>query len=223
MMDMSSRPWIAAVLALVFALGLTVSPLAAHEDDRPAKAPVEAAAAVPAAPGDMPVTDMAWPSADSGGMTMSHEEKPTTFEGRLLAWLGMWHPAAVHFPIALLLTAAFLEVAGATLRRPIYTVSNRLLLAVATAGAFVAAPLGWLNAGLPAADDELALTVHRWLGTAMPFLLLALWRLKPPADQAPVRPGARGYEALLAATVLLVLAQSYFGAVVTHGAEHMTF
>ena len=220
------RPWLAGALGLMLAIGLAVSPLSAHEDDTPAKAPV-AAAAVPATPGDIPITDMAWPTAGSDGMSdgmmMSHKEKPKTFEGRLLAWIGMWHPAAIHFPIALLLTVAFLEAAGAARRKPLYTASNKLLLAVATAGAFMAAPMGWLNAGLPAADDDLALTVHRWLGTALPFLLLGLWRLKRPADQAAVRPSTRGYEALLAATVLLILVQSYFGAVVTHGAEHMKF
>ena len=86
-----------------------------------------------------------------------------------------------------------------------------------------AAPMGWLNAGLPTPDDSFALTVHRWLGTAMPLLLLALWFLKRPAEQAAARLSSRGYEALLIATVLLILVQAYFGAVVTHGAEHMMF
>ncbi len=218
----SFRPWLAGALGLMLAVGLAVSPLTAHEDDAPATAPV-AAAAVPTTPGDIPVTDMAWPTAESDGMMMSHKEKPGTFEGRLLAWIGMWHPAAIHFPIALLLTVAFLELLAVVRRRPIYAANSKVLLAVGVAGAFVAAPMGWLNAGLPTPDDSLALTVHRWLGTAMPFLLLVLWYLKRPADQAAVRLSARGYEALLAATVLLILVQSYFGAVVTHGAEHMKF
>ena len=83
--------------------------------------------------------------------------------------------------------------------------------------------MGWLNAGLSTPDDSFALTVHRWLGTAMPFLLLALWFLKRPAEQAATRLSSRSYEALLVATVLLILVQAYFGAVVTHGAEHMMF
>ncbi|MBI5942585.1 MAG: hypothetical protein HY859_19445 [Caulobacterales bacterium] len=175
-------------------------------------------------PQDMPVTDMAWPSSDDdGGMMMSHTAKPTTFEGRLLAWIGMWHPAAVHFPIALLLTVALLEFLAVIRRKPVYAASSRILLAVGAIGAVVAAPMGWLNAGLPAAGDSLDLTVHRWLGTAMPVLLLALWWLKRPADQAAVRASSRGYEALLAVTVVLILVQAYFGAVVTHGAEHMRF
>jgi len=228
MMKTTARPWLAGMLGLIVAFGLAVSPASAHEGDKH-PAPAAAPATVPAvavAPEDMPVTDMAWPSADDGGGMMTGQmdmAKPKTFEGRLIAWLGMWHPAIIHFPIALLLTVAFLECLAAVKRRPIHTASNKTLLAVAVAGAFVAAPLGWLNAGLPIPNDDLTLTIHRWLGTAMPFLLLALWFLKRPADQAAVRMSSRRYEALLAASVLLVLVQSYLGAVVTHGAAHMKF
>lgn len=226
MMNATARPWMAGLVGLLLAVGLAASPLSAREADKapvPAAAPATASATTAVSPEDMPVTDMAWPTGDDDGMMMSHKARPTTFEGRLLAWIGMWHPAAIHFPIALLLTVAFLEGLAAVRRKPIYTASNKILLAVGVAGAFVAAPMGWLNAGLPTPDDSLALTVHRWLGTAMPFLLLALWFLKRPAEQAAARLSSRGYEALLAATVLLILVQAYFGAVITHGAEHMMF
>jgi uncharacterized membrane protein len=196
MTNTTARPWLAGILGLFLAVGLTASPLSARENDDapvPAAAPATAAAAT-VSPEDMPVTDMAWPTGDDDGVMMSHKARPTTFEGRLLAWIGMWHPAAIHFPIALLLTVAFLEGLAAVRRRPIYTASNKILLAVGVAGAFVAAPMGWLNAGLPTPDDSFALTVHRWLGTAMPFLLLALWFLKRPAEQAAARLSSRGYE-----------------------------
>ncbi len=223
------RPWLAGILGLVFSIGIAITPLSAHEGEaHPAPPAATTATAAPApapmSPQDMPVTDMAWPTGDDdGGMMMSHEAKPTTFEGRLLAWIGMWHPAAIHFPIALLLTVALLEFLAVVRRRPVYAASSRILLAVGAIGAFVAAPMGWLNAGLPTVGDSLDLTIHRWLGTVMPFLLLALWRLKRPVDQAAVRASSRGYEVLLAVTVVLILAQAYFGAVVTHGAEHMRF
>ena len=226
MTNTTARPWLAGLLGLFLAVGLAASPLSAHEDDKapvPAAAPATTSAISAMSPEDMPVTDMAWPTGDDDGMMMSHKARPTTFEGRLMAWIGMWHPAVIHFPIALLLTVAFLEGLAAVRRKPIYTASNKILLAVGVAGAFVAAPMGWLNAGLPTPDDGFALSLHRWLGTAMPFLLLALWFLKRPAEQAVARLSSRGYETLLVATVLLILVQAYFGAIITHGAEHMMF
>lgn len=213
----------AGVFALLMAMTVSVAPIhAAASTSAPAEsiAPAPAVSDSATAPDDMPVTEMAWPT--EGGMQMSHD-KPKTLQGRLLAWLGMWHPAVIHFPIALVLTVGLLEAAAALRRRPLYAASNKLLLGIATLGAFAAAPLGWASAGMPATDDESALVIHRWLGTALPFLILALWWLKRPAEQAARRLGGRGYEAALALTVLLILVQAYFGAEVTHGAGHFKF
>ena len=220
---MAFRNLTAGVFALLMAITVSVAPLHAAE---PATAP--AATSVPATSeaavspsDDMPVTDMAWPT-EGGTMQMSHD-KPKTFEGRLIMWLGMWHPAVIHFPIALILTVALLEAAATLRRQPLFAASNKLLLGIAAMGAFIAAPLGWASAGLPAPDDESALTIHRWLGSSLPFLILALWWLKRPAEQAARRLSARGYEFTLALTVLLILVQAYFGAEVTHGSGHMMF
>lgn len=185
----------AGVFALLVAMTVSVAPVyAAASVSASAESGVLAAAAGESAPApdDMPVTEMAWPT--EGDMPMSHD-KPKTFLGRLLAWLGMWHPAVIHFPIALVLTVGLLEAAAALRRQPLYAASNRLLLCIATVGAFAAAPLGWASAGLPAADEESGLAIHRWLGTALPFFILALWWLKRPVEQAAHRLGGRGYEA----------------------------
>jgi len=211
--------WLA--LLCVISLSIVVPATLAFAQSEPP--PPAAAQETPPSPEDMPVTDMAWPTEMSDGMMMQHGDKPKTFEGRLVSWLGMWHPAVIHFPIALLLTVAFLELAAAVRKKPVYAASTKLLLAIACIGAFVAAPLGWANAGLPAPDDKLALQIHRWLGTALPFLYLALWWLKGPVDQAATRPDTRAFDGLLALTTVLLLVQAYFGAEVTHGAGHMMF
>lgn len=209
-----------AVFALLLALNFSAAPLYAQETaTTPATSSAEEAPAAPANDGTT-VTEMAWPT--EGGMQMSHD-KPKTFQGRLLSWLGMWHPAVIHFPIALVLVVGLLEAAAALRRQPLYGAGNKLLLGIATVGAFVAAPLGWASAGLPAPDDESALTIHRWLGTSLPFLILALWWLKRPAEQAARRLSARSYELGLALTVILILVQAYFGAEVTHGTGHLKF
>jgi uncharacterized membrane protein len=208
-----------ALSVIVALLALTPAIAHEHEPHTPQQQQTETTPAE-AAPGDEPVMTMPWPTAP---VMTEHDERPTTFSGRLLRWLGGWHPAAVHFPIALFLTVAMLEAIALLRRKPIYTASNKLLLAIATLGAFVAAPLGWINAGLPAADDETALTLHRWIGTALPFLMLVVWRLKPHAEAAAAGRNGTLYAIALSVVAAAILAQSYLGAEVTHGAGHMAF
>lgn len=219
---------VAAVLAMAFSLLVLAPQISfAHRDEEhpPQAAQTEASQTAPEHDmGAMAPGEMTWPTAEgAGGMMMDHDARPTTLSGRIIRWLGVWHPAVIHFPIALLLTVAFLEAAAAFRRKPIYAASNKILLAVAMLGAFVAAPLGWANAGLPAADDESALVLHRWIGTAIPFLIAFVWWLKKPVDEAAVRQGGWGYETMLGVSVLVILAQAYLGAEVTHGAGHLAF
>ena len=219
MRDLAFCPRRVGVLAAMLAF-FALAPAMAHErEPHPAQQQTEAASTA-AAPGDEPVLTMPWPTEP---VMTAHDERPTTFSGRLLRWLGGWHPAAVHFPIALLLTVAFLELMAVMRRKPIYTASNEFLLGIAVIGAFIAAPLGWINAGLPAADDELALTQHRWSGTALPFFMLLAWRLKPRAESAAAGRSGLLYAIALSVVAAAILAQAYLGAVVTHGAGHMEF
>jgi uncharacterized membrane protein len=225
---MPIRSWTTPALALAILLALLVGgPAFAHAGHHHAAQPAaSSAAAASDATGQAPPMssmEMTWPTSTDGGMMMDEKPKPTTFGGRLVAWLGAWHPAVIHFPIALLLTVAFLEIAAAVRRKPIYNAGNKLLLALAVLGAFVAAPLGWADAGLPTPKDDAALTVHRWIGTTIPFLILLLWRLKRPAETAAVRPSSRLYEVLLGASVLVILIQAYLGGEITHGHNHMAF
>ncbi len=205
---------IAAMLAVTLSLLLFTPQISlAHrgEEHPPQAAQTDSSQTAPEHDmGAMQPGEMTWPTAeDAGGMMMDHDARPTTLSGRIIRWLGVWHPAVIHFPIALLLTVAFLEAMAAIRRKPVYAASNKILLLVATLGAFAAAPLGWANAGLPAADDESALVLHRWIGTVIPFLILFVWWLKKPVDEAAIRQGGRFYETVLALTVLVILAQAY--------------
>jgi len=166
---------------------------------------------------------MAWPTAEDADAIQGQPEPPTTFGARVLAWLGAWHPAVIHFPIALPVTVGLLELLAWSRRTPRYIANNQILLCVGVAGALVAASVGWAGAGLPSAEDDWALTTHRWLGSALPFLLLLVWnagRLVAPTESGG---RSRSYCVLLIVSVFLILVQGYLGGEVTHGANHMAF
>lgn len=167
--------------------------------------------------------EMAWPTGDGAGMKMRERERPATFGGRVIAWLGAWHPAVIHFPIALPMTVALLELLAWIRRKPLYVANNQILLAVGVAGSFVAASVGWAGAGLPSVEDDWTLAMHRWLGSAIPFVLLLLWNMGRFAGRAESGRRSRSYCLVLAVAVVIILAQGFLGGEITHGANHMAF
>ncbi len=96
------------------------------------------------------------------------------------------HPAAVHFPLALLITGLGLCAVDARSKRPPWTAdAASWLLWLGTASAWAAAGLGLLAARTaphaPPAWETLA--DHRTLGlwTAAMFTLLSAWRFFRPS------------------------------------------
>lgn len=113
-----------------------------------------------------------------------------------------WHPVAVHFPIALVMTATLLLLAAKL--RPANTLlpaSARLLLAFAALTALLAVGLGWhafLTVEHDAAGHLLMLRHRNWAQACSgALLLLALW------DAWRQRAGQLSHAALLPAMLLL--------------------
>lgn len=91
-----------------------------------------------------------------------------------LTFVGTLHPAVLHFPIALGIVAAIVELWGAVRRDP--GPSSFALTAVwfAAIVAVVTVTSGWFNAEFMNHALSLNLFLHRWIGIASAVLLMTL-------------------------------------------------
>lgn len=146
------------------------------------------------------------------------EERPTTFFGRLIDWLGRTHPFAVHFPIALI-PASWLALLIARRRGHAVDVIRAVIILAAVA-AVGAAIVGWFNAGFVLADRDPVQLAHRWVGTVLALIVGAVgiwaWRRTHSLN-------SRAMVWVLGGTTVLLLVQGWLGAALVHGIDHMNF
>jgi len=212
-------------LAVLIAFLSVASPASAHKDHRK-----PAAGAHTSTQGDASKGGLTEPSASAvENPRATHEQmgdmmddtatrKAVTPLERLLDWFGRTHPIIVHFPIAFFPAALFTAIVGR--RRPSFGKPVQFLVVAGGIIAPIAAILGWLDAGFDIARDDALLEVHRWLGTGVGALglALAIWAiLRPDEDR---RPGM--IAALLVMTIAIVV-QGWFGGAMVHGIDHMNW
>ncbi len=126
---------------------------------------------------------------------------------RTVRWLGQFHPAVVHFPIALFLAAAAAHLAG-SLPAAIFC------LRISALTAPVAALFGWFNADFASFSSKSAqlLAWHRWLGVAAGILPIVAWICLKRYPSA--------LRLFLILGSLIVLAAGALGGALTHGIDH---
>ena len=217
---MSDNPIFQAAFALLaFLLLITVVPPAyAHKDH---KAPtVDQPVGLPSAPSpdaahSVPHASGPPSNADPVSTEPTRAAPPTT----LFSWLGRFHPVIVHFPIALLISAAIGETLFARTRNTFFSDAVRFCIWIGVAGALVAAPLGWIFAGFRFVDDEWVLTAHRWAGTTTFLATLTLFGV----CERTYRAASRSRTALrysLGVVACLVSLTGFLGGSLLYGIDH---
>ncbi len=140
-----------------------------------------------------------------------------------LRLLGRLHPAATHFPIALLMVGAGAEALAALSRKRRHSQLSLICLIIGGVGAGVAAWFGWLLADYdpPGSSAESVLFWHRWVGigvaglAAIALAMRLVDRFKPKSVVLHVYRGVY----LLAA--MLVGIVGYLGGEMVFGSNHI--
>lgn len=144
--------------------------------------------------------------------------------GRIVRFAGKFHPAIVHFPIALILMAAFSELLGMILKREFLRDAAFFLLSMGTLSGVIAVALGW-SAGAYANFPEMewVFTLHRWLGASTGALALIATAVGRFARRRNTPGAIRAYRTALFTAALLVGITGHFGSALIYGLNHFTF
>ena len=145
------------------------------------------------------------------------------FLAKLLGWFGNFHPPSTHFPVAMLLGAALGEAAFLLTRRSFFAAGARYCLWFAIPGAVSAAVLGWFYAGFAVADGDWIMTAHRWLGTAVAVLALAVLGAGWGRVVRGEGDASRLYLVLLGLAAVAVGLNGFLGGALVYGLDHYAF
>ncbi len=151
---------------------------------------------------------------------LAEPEPPGGFLEKLISWLGQFHPATVHFPIALMAAAAVAELLRLATGNPTFEAIARYCLWFGALTAVLAGVLGWFLAGFRLSDATWTLMAHRWLGTSTVAgaALLLVWS---EGSRRPERRCSRAwFRAGLLVVAALGLVTGFFGGVVVFGLDH---
>jgi uncharacterized membrane protein/mono/diheme cytochrome c family protein len=150
---------------------------------------------------------------DAGGENNS-SSWVSTFLGRL-------HPLAVHFPVALILFAALLELLSLRKFQSTLRPGISISLAIGMVSAIIAAILGLLLSNTGDYGGEI-LTIHQWTGIGTSLIGVIAYVLLKRTQRHPSRAAIKLYRGFLFIAALSVSVSGHFGASLTHGEDYLT-
>ena len=145
--------------------------------------------------------------------------------GALDAWmdlLGRLHPLMVHFPVALVIVAALVELWRAVLRHEGPSPFARVAVWFAALFGIAAASSGWANAAYGGDSASVSLFLHRWGGVAVAVLLVALAIAGTQASRAGHAAWSGLWRMGLVLCAGLVAVVGHFGGNLVHGEGYVT-
>jgi uncharacterized membrane protein len=132
-------------------------------------------------------------------------------------FIGRFHPLIVHFPIALLVVAAIIEVVSSRFQRlKQLSLALPFILILGTATALISVIMGWLIANDRGYDDDI-LFWHRWSGVTILlfsiFLTLVVFKV--------IRISSTIQTSLFIVLFLLISVAGHLGGSLTHGENYL--
>lgn len=136
-------------------------------------------------------------------------------------FMGRLHPMIVHFPIALLIFAAILELFTLKKFNSKFRPAIQLLVLIGAVSAIIAAIFGWLLADSDAIEGELV-DLHQQVGIATAVLSLLVLFFLQKTTKTHKSNQILIYRSFLFFAALGVSISGHFGASLTHGEEFLT-
>jgi uncharacterized membrane protein len=141
----------------------------------------------------------------------------------LLRFTGRLHPSLVHFPIALLIVAALLEVVRLVRRKPEVSPSALTCVVIAAVAGAVVAFSGWMNADYETHGNAMGDTLfwHRWLGVSVAAVGVIVAAMGVSTKFVAAARLKRMYALLLIAAAAMVGFTGHLGGSMVWGPDYM--
>uniref|UniRef100_UPI0030EDB0A0 c-type cytochrome domain-containing protein n=1 Tax=uncultured Algoriphagus sp. TaxID=417365 RepID=UPI0030EDB0A0 len=139
----------------------------------------------------------------------------------LWQFLGRLHPLIVHFPIALIVVAALMELFTFGKFNSKIRPGILILATIGTVSAIVAAPMGWLLATNEGTTGS-TLDLHKWIGIGTAVFSMAVLAMMVKINSSPSKSQITGFRFLLFFTAIGVSAAGHYGGSLTHGEDFLT-